>query len=310
MSALVASFLLIGYLLAPGVIYRLFFSAYIPARRYQRTRTEEVVFSLLVTLLPFLFSWILLLHSPLGHFPDLTTGPPKAEAYRMVFRSLLPGPDLAPPNPFVARVHLADAYLRAFLEQGRFLSLLWLFCAIEGWLSGLIVSHYGDYDTSRRSGRLLKWFCDEFLLTYVSEWELLFTTRSLPRSQRDFEVEIDALASDTLYRGKLVDWFLDQDGKLEGIFLERAARYQKDELARDRTAGIKKPKEAYWRTIPGAKLYLVASTIANYNIRYIPVAAPETTLDELRARFGEEAIITPLPPEFLDDESPSTEPDV
>ena len=301
MSALVAGFLLIGYLLAPGVIYRLFFSAYIPARRYQRTRTEEVVFSLLVTIVPFVLSWILLVHTPLGNLPNLSLGPSKAEAYRSVFRSLLPGPELTPPNPLTARAHLADSYLRAFLEQGRFLSLLWLFCALEGWASGLIVSRYGDYSTNQRMHRLLKRFCDDFLLTYVSEWELLFTTRSLPRSQQDFDVEIDALAAGILYRGKLVDWFLDQDGKLEGIFLERAARYQQAELERDRERGAEKPRDSYWRTIPGAKLYLVASTIANYNIRYAPPAQKDTTLAQLRARLGEEAIITQLPPDGFDD---------
>jgi hypothetical protein len=301
MSALVAGFLLIGYLLAPGVIYRLFFSAYIPARRYQRTRTEEVVFSLLVTVVPFVLSWILLVHTPLGELPTFTLGPSKAEAYRNVFRSLLPGPELTPSNPLIARVHLADSYLRAFLEQGRFLSLLWLFCALEGWASGLIVSRYGDYSTNQRMHRLLKRFCDDFLLTYVSEWELLFTTRSLPRSQQDFDVEIDALAAGILYRGKLVDWFLDQDGKLEGIFLERAARYQQAELERDRERGVEKARESYWRTIPGAKLYLVASTIANYNIRYVPPVQEDTTLAQLRARFGAEAIITQLPPDSFDD---------
>jgi len=73
-------------------------------------------------------------------------------------------------------------------------------------------------------------------------------------------------------------------------------------LERDREHGKQKPRESYWRTIPGAKLYLVASTIANYNIRYVPPSQSDSTLAELRARFGNDAIITPLPPES-DDES-------
>ncbi len=301
MSALVASFLLIGYLLAPGIIYRLAFSAYIPAKRYQRSRTEEIVFSLLVTLLPFLLAW-LLLHTPLGHLNPLVNGPPKQEAYQTIFRSLLPGPDLA-------KDRLAPAYLRGFYEQVRFLGVLWALCGIEGWLCGRLVFFYGDYDP--HSPR--KWFCDRFLLTYVSEWEILFTSLALPTSQSDVEIEVDALSLDTLYRGKLVDWFLDADGKLEGIFLEAAARYQKADLIRDRIAGIDKPKESYWRAIPGAKLYLVASTIANYNIRYVRPLKPHElseadTLEQLRAGLGDDAIITALPPEALEaleDESTS-----
>ena len=63
MIALIAGFLLVGYLLAPGAIYRQIFSFYIPAKRFQRSRTEEIVFSVLATLLPFAISWLLLLHT-------------------------------------------------------------------------------------------------------------------------------------------------------------------------------------------------------------------------------------------------------
>ncbi len=52
MIALVAGFLLVAYLLAPGAIYRLTFSFYISSKRFQRTRTEEIVFSVLVTVIP------------------------------------------------------------------------------------------------------------------------------------------------------------------------------------------------------------------------------------------------------------------
>jgi hypothetical protein len=49
--------------------------------------------------------------------------------------------------------------------------------------------------------------------------------------------------------------------------------------------------------IPGAKLYLVASTLANYNIRYVQ---PDTqpSIDQVRQKLGlgDEAIITALPP--------------
>ena len=66
MIALVAGFLLVAYLLAPGAIYRLAFSFYISSKRFQRTRTEEIVFSVLVTVIPFLLTWILLDNTPLG----------------------------------------------------------------------------------------------------------------------------------------------------------------------------------------------------------------------------------------------------
>jgi hypothetical protein len=286
MTALVAGFLLIGYLLAPGVVYRLAFSSYIPAKRYQRTRTEEVVFSLLVTVLPFLLSW-LLLHTPIGPLGDLTIGGSKGAAYHAIFESLLPGKDLS-------RELLGAAYIRGFLEQARFIFLLWLLCGLEGWICGRLVASYGDYSPDSLRTK----FCDQFLLSYVSEWEILFTALALPTAESQVEIEVDALSTmDVLYRGRLVDWFLDQDGKLEGIFLEDAWRYERDDLERDRNNDVEKPKDSYWRVIPGAKLYLVASTIANYNIRYVqPEARP--SVDQVRQKLGlgEEAIITALPP--------------
>lgn len=286
MSALVAGFLLIGYLLAPGVIYRLAFSFFIPSKRFQRNRTEEIVFSILVTLAPFLLTWILI-HTPFGQIGHLSIGVSKKAAYHLIVKSLLPGPDLE-------KTSLADAYLRGFLEQTRFVGLLWLLCGLEGWLMGRMVSSYGDYpDDSRR-----KRFCEKFLLTYVSEWEILFTSLALPGKDSDVVIEVDALSTmDVLYRGKLDDWFLDSDGKLEGIFLKDAFRFRKEDLARDRARDIYKPGDAYWRQIPGAKLYLVASTLANYNIRYTqPPSKP--SLDDVRVELGDDdVVITPLPRE-------------
>ncbi len=288
MSALVAGFLLIGYLLAPGVIYRLAFSFFIPSKRFQRNRTEEIVFSTLVTLVPFLLTW-LLLHTPVGQLGNLAVAGSKQAAYRLVIKSLLPGPDLD-------KTLLAEAYLRSFLEQARFLGLLWFLCGLEGWLAGRLVASYGDYpdDSSRKR------FCDKFLLTYVSEWEILFTSLALPGTEADVVIEVDALSTmDVLYRGKLLDWFLDQDGKLEGIFLKDAFRFRKEDMVRDREKGIQRPSDSYWRPIPGAKLYLVASTLANYNIRYTQPPA-EPTLDEVRIELGfgdDDVLITPLPRE-------------
>lgn len=285
MIALIAGFLLVGYLLAPGAIYRQIFSFYIPAKRFQRSRTEEIVFSVLATLLPFAVTWLLLLHTPLGRFPELSHGVTKQAAYGTVLNSVLPGVDL-PHAP------VAGAYVRSFGEQARFMGLLWLLCGIEGWLCSRIVNGYGDYSQDSPLKRL----CDRTLLRHVSEWELLFTTLALPSSEKRLRVELDALTTmDILYRGRLDDWFVDTDGKLAGIYLVDASRYARDALDQDRSAGRTEPLESYWRPIPGAQLYLVASSISNYNIRYVePGKKLEQLTDEL---FGKDVLITPLPAE-------------
>jgi hypothetical protein len=285
--ALVAGFLLVAYLLAPGAIYRLTFSFYISSKRFQRTRTEEVVFSVLVTVIPFLLAWIILLHTPLGNYPPIHGSIGKREAYRSILSSLLSD------NTHGSSA-LISAYLRAAAEQSRFIALLWLLCALEGWMTGRVIRSYGDYP----DGSFLRGFCDRFLLKNVSEWQILFTTLSLRSDDPRTVVEIDALSTlDVLYRGRLVNWFTDQDGKLAGIFLINAQRFRRDQIARDRANNIFKDNEKYWTPVPGSNLYLAAGTIANYNIRYVEPSDLEFVEQEL----GTGIVITPLPPENVPD---------
>jgi hypothetical protein len=281
--AIVAGFLLVAYLLAPGAIYRLTFSFYISSKRFQRTRTEEVVFSVLVTLIPFVLSWILLLHTPLGAYPAIHTPIGKREAYRAILSSLLSDTTHGSPT-------LISAYLRAAVEQARFIALLWFLCAVEGWQTGRVIRSYGDYV----DGGFLRAFCDRFLLKNVSEWQVLFTTLSLRSDDPRTVVEIDALSTlDILYRGRLVNWFTDQNGQLEGIFLINAQRFQRDQLARDRTNNVFKKNDEYWVPVPGSNLYLVASTLASYNVRYVE----PTDIEFVEQELGERVVITALPPE-------------
>jgi hypothetical protein len=279
--ALVAGFLLVAYLLAPGAIYRLAFSFYISSKRFQRTRTEEVIFSVLVTLIPFLLTWILLLHTPLGGYPAIQSSVGKREAYRSILSSLLSDTTHGSPA-------LVSAYFRALAEQSRFVSLLWLLCAIEGWQTGRIIRSYGDY----ADGSFLRTFCDRILLKNVSEWQVFFTTLSLRSDDPRTVVEIDVLSNlNILYRGRLVNWFTDQDGKLEGIFLINAQRFRRDQIARDRANNIIKDSETYWTAVPGSNLYLVANTLASYNIRYVE----PSDIDFVEQELGTGVVITPLP---------------
>jgi hypothetical protein len=291
--ALVAGFLLVAYLLAPGAIYRLTFSFYISSKRFQRTRTEEIVFSVLVTVIPFLLTWILLLHTPLGGYPSIQSSIDKSEAYRSILSSLVSDTTHGSPA-------LISAYLRIAAEQSRFVSLLWLLCAIEGWLTGRVIRSYGDYP----DGSFLRAFCDRFLLKNVSEWQILFTTLSLRSDDPRTVVEIDALSTlNVLYRGRLVNWFTDQDGKLAGIFLINAQRFRRDQIARDRANNIFRESEKYWTSVPGSNLYLAAANLANYNIRYVEPSDIEFVEQEL----GTGVVITPLPPEPSEEEPSSLE---
>jgi hypothetical protein len=291
--ALVAGFLLVAYLLAPGAIYRLAFSFYISSKRFQRTRTEEIVFSVLVTVIPFLLTWILLDHTPVGGHPAIHSSIGKREAYRSILSSLL-SDNTRDSSTLIA------AYLRVAAEQTRFIAILWLLCVVEGWVTGRVIRRYGDYP----DGSFLRAFCDRFLLKNVSEWQILFTTLSLRSDDPRTVVEIDALSTlNVLYRGRLVNWFTDQDGKLAGIFLINAQRFRRDQIARDRASNIFKESEKYWTPVPGSNLYLAAANLANYNIRYVEPSDIEFVEQEL----GSGVVITPLPPEPAEGDPSSIE---
>ena len=90
-----------------------------------------------------------------------------------------------------------------------------------------------------------------------------------------------------------MNWFTDQDGKLEGVFLINAQRFRRDQIARDRAANILKDSEEYWASVPGSNLYLAASSLANYNIRYVE----PSDIDFVEQELGEGIVITPLPPD-------------
>jgi hypothetical protein len=107
-------------------------------------------------------------HLPLGGYPAIHSSIGKREAYRSILSSLLSDNTHDSPT-------LIAAYLRAAAEQSRFVTLLWFFCAVEGWLTGRVIRRYGDYP----DGSFLRGFCDRFLLKNVSEWQILFTTLSL-----------------------------------------------------------------------------------------------------------------------------------
>jgi hypothetical protein len=146
----------------------------------------------------------------------------------------------------------------------------------------------------------LKWFCDQFLLKHVSEWQILFTTIALPSQERQKAVEVDVLCGGTLYRGRLVNWFADQDGKLAGVFITEAARFRRDDWDSDRAAGKSCTQEDYWRKIPGAKLYLAAPSIPNYNIRYVDTLESSAAL--ISNALGMEITIRPATSESASQE--------
>ena len=74
---------------------------------------------------------------------------------------------------------------------------------------------------------------------------------------------------------------LRKDMKLLREDMVRAETVMHDQIARDRANNIIKDNEEYWTAVPGSNLYLVASTLANYNIRYVEPSDIEFVEQEL-----------------------------
>ncbi len=110
----------------------------------------------------------------------------------------------------------------------------------------------------------------------------------------------DILTSDdNLYRGEVLDHFVDIDGKLSGIMLNHAQRFDRRTYLRDKDAGQAKPID-YWRPIPGDKLYVAANKITSINISYeLP---PEEVIDLLK-ELDIEAHVTIQEPDTTSDEA-------
>lgn len=74
---------------------------------------------------------------------------------------------------------------------------------------------------------------------------------------------------DILYKGHVLNFFLDKEGELSGIFLEYPRRFDRQGLLRDLDKGVHNSTDSYWRRIPSNNLYIPNDKIVNLNVRYL-----------------------------------------
>jgi hypothetical protein len=68
----------------------------------------------------------------------------------------------------------------------------------------------------------------------------------------------------------VLDFFLDKEGQLSGVFLEYPWRFDRQGLLRDIGKGTAKPDaDSYWKKIPSNNLYISNEKIINLNVRYL-----------------------------------------
>jgi hypothetical protein len=84
-----------------------------------------------------------------------------------------------------------------------------------------------------------------------------------------------------LYRGTVSEHFVDGDGKLTGVILTEAVRFDRRSFLQDKDAMRSAETEAYWKEVPGDKLYVFADKIVDLNLSY---ESPEPS-DQVLERF-------------------------
>jgi hypothetical protein len=263
--ALLASVVVVAYLIVPGVLFRVLFSLFIPLRAFDRTRTQEVAYSTVVCALPFVVAIFLVWHTSLGRwpfsFPD-TWGQRDADYKTILLASFA--------EPFAgARDEFWGAVTRSTRRHGRILFWYLFLVSCEALLVGFVASRWGTFQPKLAAWPRVDRLLTRFLLAHVSEWHVLLTNFLFPGTT----IHADVLAlEDRLYRGEVLDYTRDREGSLTGIYLNNAERYDRAGLVSDREKGIAKDTVEYWKSIPGNRLFIFTDKLFTLNIR------PQTTL--------------------------------
>jgi hypothetical protein len=102
----------------------------------------------------------------------------------------------------------------------------------------------------------------------ISEWDLLFSDMLLPEGT--FRIMADVLTkTGILYQGTVQDRMLNSDGSLASITLANPRRFERDDFRKAKAQDIETVSDEFWFNIPGNLFIVMASDIANLNLRYI-----------------------------------------
>lgn len=273
MIAVIASVVILLYILAPGGLFRVITAFTFPVKS-QKTKTQEFTFAALFGLAPFLLALLLVWAN--WPFPTPETDAQRRYAYRTVYESVTS--DKQMDNAIQEKVFWSrmDSVLR---RQKRFLSWYWFFVMVEAFYVSWLGRQYRTHGKRWRDK-----IAGVVLPPIVSEWAVLLTNFGSPKTKT--RIELDVLSTDgVLYQGALRDKFFGAEGDLAGLLLSHAARYDRTQYAAHKQVDLdaavanwpKKPahsftqeRATYWRLIPGADLfYIPRERIANINVRHV-----------------------------------------
>lgn|GEM_PF-1010718 len=272
MIALLTTYLVVAFLLIPGVLFRSVAGLFVKLRLFQLTRTQEVTLGVLVAFLPIVFANLCVWKFPLAQKFPFPYAYGSVDNYKSDYRlglSLVVSQD---PEKLLERVKDAkspydEAVSTIWRRQARFLFWCYSFAALEGVLYGFLARQYGEWANCR----IYAWIARKFLLPNVSEWQLLLTAFIFPKNPKR-DVFADVLCEEMLYKGRVADYFLDTGGKLSGLYMKDVERFRRKDYecacAESKAKSEKVDQGQFWRPIPGSNFYIPADKILNLNVRF------------------------------------------
>jgi hypothetical protein len=143
---------------------------------------------------------------------------------------------------------------------------LYLIVAIACAVRVFIVLNYNRI--WRRLGRRWLRTLLATIVPRISEWDLLFSDMLLPEGS--FRIMADVLTkTGGLYQGAIQDRMLNADGSLQSITLANPRRFERAEFRKAKSEDLSTVSDEFWFNIPGNLFIVMASDIANLNLRYI-----------------------------------------
>jgi hypothetical protein len=317
MTALVATIAVVLYLLIPNFLFRGLFSCFIPVKQFERTTTQELSFAFLATLVPFLCGLCLIcyLHPVPGtDYETIFSGLHSTEYYATNVSIFWPAAiKVIIQNGLLLSFFYLFVIIEAFVLGALAKSYARFKYSVDAAKSEMEEmrlemgradkNHEGmkaeDREVKMESAKKKYqsrnfWFqiyeklVVMLVFPSISEFYLLFTTFLHP--EKDV-VAIDILTDeDHLYRGTVGNFFTDKDGRLTGIFLDNTERFDRADYLEDKKGKTLKPRNAYWKSVSGAKFYFPADKILNLNVAYLSKASlekrEETKIQKEKVKAG------------------------
>ncbi|WP_035347245.1 hypothetical protein [Edaphobacter aggregans] len=255
MLALLVSFLIAVYLLGPNLIARWAADLVVFRKTRAESRAEEVARSVIGATVPLVIAvawarWSGALWSS-GTQGDVET----------VFSALQ--------SDSFFQQHHAPFFTSLYAFFWMNYAILWRLYLIVLIACAVRVMIVLNYNLIWR--RLRRRWMRTLLATIVprlSEWDLLFSDMLLPEGT--FRIMADVLTkTGGLYQGTVQDRMLNSDGSLASITLANPRRFERAEFRKAKAEDLETVPDEYWFNIPGNLFIVMASDIANLNLRYI-----------------------------------------